>query len=163
MDGRTYYIHTPSLRKPPAKSTRDDFGKWTWFVAVWGARPTSAKRLDVGEEASENGTSSSLTEEESEDEISGAKEAREAKRVGREGWWGFGEAAELRLLAKWLQWRDQEAGTASTDGSSNGDEDDSRDAEEDEEAKQNDGSKRLVTALLDFASVLQYADDAIAK
>jgi hypothetical protein len=163
MDGRTYYIHTPSLRKPPAKSTRDDFGKWTWFVAVWGARPASAKRLDEGEEDGETGESNSSTEE-SEDEISGIREAKlahEAKRARREGWWGFGEAAELRLLAKWLQWRDREAGTPSTDGSVNGDEDGSPDAEEDD--KPNDGSKRLVSALLDFASVLQYADDVVAK
>ena len=179
MDGRTYYIHTPSLRKPPAKSTRDDYGKWPWFVAVWGARPASAKRIDdetegdSSDQVDDSGSvSSELTDpEESEDEISGAKEARDAiahKRAqaaaAQEGWWGFGEAAEVKLLAKWLQWRDLEAGGhASPEGSADGDEDGTPDAEDDDEAKPGDGSKRLVAALLDFATVLQYADDTIAK
>jgi len=179
MDGRTYYIQTPSLRKPPAKSTRDDYGKWTWFVAVWGARPASAKRIDDEtedddkEKADTSGSASSeLTDpDESDDEISGAKEEREAiarKRAQvaatREGWWGFGEAAELKVLAKWLQWRDSEAsGHSSADGSADGDEDGTPDAEDDDESKPSDGSKRLVAALLDFATVLQYADDVIAK
>lgn len=178
MDGRTYYIHSPSMRKPPAKSTRDDYRKWTWFVAVWGTRPGSAKRIDDETEAdsdkkvdSSGSLSSELTDpDDSEDEISGAKEEREAlahKRAQaaaeQEGWWGFGETAELKLLAKWLQWRDQEAGAHSTpEESADGDDDATPDAEDDE-AKANEGSKRLVTALLDFATVLQYADDVTAK
>ncbi|KAG8797967.1 hypothetical protein FRC16_008273 [Serendipita sp. 398] len=141
-EGRTYYIHTPSTRKPPAKSSRDEFMKWTWFVAVWGKLPEDAKRIDIP---------SDVKKEE-------------------EGWWGFGEAAECELLAKWIQFKAEEAEeTERAASSKNSSDDDSSELTEEEEDGDEDGdvrvadSKRLVAALLDFADVLRYADDTLGK
>lgn len=132
MDGRVYYFHTPSLRKPPAKSTRDDYGKWCWFVPVWGRRPDDAERVD---------------------EPTGSKNTVES-------WWGFGEAAECKLLAKWIQFRTEQSNNkAGSDRAGESDDSsDLTDLEDDEDVGKTD-SKQLVAALLDFATVLDYADD----
>ncbi|KAG8867312.1 hypothetical protein FRC20_006109 [Serendipita sp. 405] len=141
-EGRTYYIHTPSTRKPPAKSSRDEFMKWTWFVAVWGKLPEDAKRIDIPSDVKKD----------------------------EEGWWGFGEAAECELLAKWIQFKAEEAEeTERAASSKNSSDDDSSELTEEEEDGDEDGdarvadSKRLVAALLDFADVLRYADDTLGK
>ncbi|KAG9054607.1 hypothetical protein FS842_004675 [Serendipita sp. 407] len=141
-EGRTYYIHTPSTRKPPAKSSRDEFMKWTWFVAVWGKLPEDAKRIDIPSDVKKD----------------------------EEGWLGFGEAAECELLAKWIQFKAEEAEeTERAASSKNSSDDDSSELTEEEEDGDEDGdarvadSKRLVAALLDFADVLRYADDTLGK
>jgi hypothetical protein len=137
-DGRVYYIHTPSLRKPPAKSTRDEFMKWTWFIAVWGKRPDDATRVDEAQDTDND----------------------------EEGWWAFGDAKECKQLADWLQWRDGE-GKEKEDLQEqlfDGKLSDSENSEEsDKDATTSSDSKRLVAAILDFANVLQYADDVVAK
>ncbi|KAG8829960.1 hypothetical protein FRC17_005722 [Serendipita sp. 399] len=133
-EGRTYYIHTPSLRKPPAKSSRDEFMKWTWFVAVWGKRPEDAKRVDEPSDTKKN----------------------------EEGWWGFGEAAECELLAKWVQFKAEEeenSERAASSKDSSGDDSSDLTEEEEEDDVRTADSKRLAAALLDFADVLRYADD----
>lgn len=126
-DGRIYYIHTPSLRKPILKATREEFSRWVWFVAVWGKRPEDATRLDV--------------EEEDDD--------------GKEGWWAFGDAAEVKKLAQWIQWKDDADKDETKEVSDEGNEDDAD--------VNSSATKNLVNALNGFVTVLQYADGSVAK
>jgi hypothetical protein len=150
--------------------------KWTWYITVWGKRPSGASRVDDAEDIEDadddkdksdddSSDTSSLTESESEDELAGepakdAKDTKESKSLP-ECWWGFGDATECKLLAKWLEWKEciQEAQDDSED-------EDSTPGDSDEGEQVSTGisnSKRLVTAILDFASVLQYADNAVSK
>ena len=92
-----------------------------------GKRPDDATRLDV-EEEDDN---------------------------GKEGWWAFGDAAEVKKLAQWIEWKDGADKGDTKEGSEEGNEDD---------ADVNAGAtKHLVDALNGFVTVLQYADDSVTK
>lgn len=146
--------------------------KWTWYVAVWGKRPADATRIDDAEDGDnsddndkdqdDSSDTSSLTDSESEDELAGepTKDTKESKPLV-EGWWGFGDATECKLLAKWLEWKE-----CNQEGQDDSDDEDSNpgDSEEGEQGSTGiSNSKRLVTAIMDFASVLQYADNVVNK
>jgi hypothetical protein len=70
--------------------------RWSWFVAVWGRRPTvtSVKPRTVKEDS---------TDDESEEDD------------GEEKWWGFWEHEEIRRLASWIDGKLQDR-DASVDG-----------------------------------------------
>jgi len=72
-DGRTYYAlsHPPLPSKKPSLPDRARFANLAYCVFVWGRKPQDAL----------------LANGEDDDDV--------------EGWWGFGEADDIRRLAKW--------------------------------------------------------------
>ena len=75
-DGRAYYIFSTSPRqRPPTRNQRKGFTKWTWFIAVWGKRPSNAQRVDeeVGEDTEFTSRGKEAKIKETENEIKQAK------------------------------------------------------------------------------------------
>ncbi|KAG0707345.1 hypothetical protein DFH29DRAFT_896967 [Suillus ampliporus] len=92
---------------PPSLSERASHKRWSWFVAVWGVRPSLEERLDPpkdGDYAEDDSESESeLDSEAGEDEDKSKKPRQTKTKAERPRWYAFSDPKEIFKLAVWIE------------------------------------------------------------
>lgn len=118
-DGRAYYVSTAIKgKKTPSASDRESMRKWSWFLAVWGKEPTNSPMTVTGEKAGE------MLKDKMDVDDDDVEEGEAGDEDG--SWWGFSDPVQIRKLAKWLAWKDDEMREALSDTGSSVEEASSR-------------------------------------
>jgi hypothetical protein len=112
-------------RKPKSRSTwtspslseRASHKRWSWFIAVWGVRPTIEERTDppLDEDCSESDSEPESDHDSESDEDDDKSKKSQKTKTECPRWYAFSEPAEIFKLAEWVE---RKAGLAPRSSSS---------------------------------------------
>ncbi|KAG2148399.1 hypothetical protein BD769DRAFT_1411867 [Suillus cothurnatus] len=102
---------------PPSLSERASHKRWSWFIAVWGVRPTIEERTDppLDEDCSESDSESESDHDSESDEDDDKSKKSQKTKTECPRWYAFSEPAEIFKLAEWVE---RKAGLAPRSSSS---------------------------------------------